>query len=65
MLDRIRTLVESAGYRVKGLALSISAAHTLGRESGIRSETLQRYHPPCRRGRRPGDARSLWELRAA
>ncbi len=66
MLDRFRSLAESAGYRVKGLAPSASAARTLGRESGIRSETLQRYlarHAGIVEGR--ATPRSLRELRAA
>ena len=52
--------------RVKGLAPSASAARTLGRESGIRSETLQRYltrHAGVVEGR--ATPRSLRELRAA
>ena len=66
MLDRFRSLAESAGYRVKGLAPSASATRTLGRESGIRSETLQRYltrHAGVVEGR--ATPRSLRELRAA
>ena len=66
MLDRFRSLAESAGYRVKGLAPSASAARTLGRESGIRSETLQRYltrHAGVAEGR--ATPRSLRDLRAA
>ena len=66
MLDRFRTLAESAGYRVKGLAPSASAARTLGRESGIRSETLQHYltrHAGVAEGR--ATPRSLRDLRAA
>ena len=43
MLDRLRTLAESRGYRAAGLAPSASAARTLERESGIESETLQRF----------------------
>ncbi len=43
MLKRFRTLAESRGYSLKGLAPSASAARTLGKESGIRSETLQRF----------------------
>ena len=43
MLKRFRTLAESRGYTLKGLAPSASAARTLGQESGIRSETLQRF----------------------
>ncbi len=66
MLDRFRSLAESAGYQVKGLAPSASAARTLDRESGIRSETLQRYltrHAGVAEGR--ATLRSLRELRAA
>ena len=66
MLDRFRSLAESAGYQVKGVAPSASAARTLGRESGIRSETLQRYltrHAGVVEGR--ATPRSLRELRAA
>ena len=66
MLDRFRSLAENAGYQVKGLAPSASAARTLGRESGIRSETLQRYltrHAGVVEGR--ATPRSLRELRAA
>ena len=51
---------------MKGLAPSASAARTLGRESGIRSETLQRYltrHAGVVEGR--ATPRSLRELRAA
>ena len=43
MLKRFRSLAEYRGYHVKGLAPSASAARTLGNESGIRSETLQRF----------------------
>ena len=43
MLKRFRSLAEYRGYNVKGLAPSASAARTLGQESGIRSETLQRF----------------------
>ena len=43
MLDRARTLAERKGWRVAGLAPSASAAQTLARESGIESETLQRF----------------------
>ena len=43
MLKRLRTLAESRGYDVAGLAPSASAARTLERESGIGSETLQRF----------------------
>ena len=64
MLDRFRVLAESAGYRVAGLAPSASAARTLGQESGIRSETLQRFlarHAGFAEGR--GTARSLRDMR--
>ena len=43
MLKGFRSLAEYRGYNVKGLAPSASAARTLGHESGIRSETLQRF----------------------
>ncbi len=43
MLKRARTLLEKRGYRVRGLAPSASAARTLEEESGIGSETLQRF----------------------
>ena len=43
MLARVRTLAEKKGWRMMGLAPSASAAHTLSRESGIASETLQRF----------------------
>ncbi|MCY3701507.1 MAG: conjugative relaxase [Rhodospirillales bacterium] len=43
MLKRLRVLAESRGHRVVGLAPSVSAAHTLEQESGIASETLQRF----------------------
>ena len=43
MLDRLRALSESRGYRTMGLAPSASAARTLERESGIGSETVQRF----------------------
>ena len=43
MLKRLRVLGESRGYRTMGLAPSASAANTLGNESGIESETLQRF----------------------
>ena len=43
MLKRLRTLGESRDYRAMGLAPSASAARTLERESGIESETLQRF----------------------
>ena len=65
MLERFRSLAERSGYRVKGLAPSASAARTLGRSSGIRSETLQRYlarHAGIAEGR--ATPRSLRELRA-
>ena len=43
MLDRARTLAEKKGWRVVGLAPSASAVRTLEAESGIKSETLQRF----------------------
>ena len=43
MLDRARVLAEKSGHRIVGLAPSASAARTLGAESGIKSETLQRF----------------------
>ena len=64
MLDRLRTLAESRGYRSAGLAPSASAARTLERESGIESETLQRFlarHAGIAEGR--GTAREHHNLR--
>ncbi|MXY40400.1 MAG: relaxase domain-containing protein [Rhodospirillaceae bacterium] len=43
MLARARTLAEKKGWRMVGLAPSASAANTLNAESGIGSETLQRF----------------------
>ena len=43
MLNRARTLAERKGWRMVGLAPSASAARTLATESGIESETLQRF----------------------
>ena len=43
MLDRARTLAEKKGWRMVGLAPSASAVQTLAAESGIKSETLQRF----------------------
>ena len=43
MLKRARALLEKRGFDVKGLAPSASAAQTLAAESGIESETLQRF----------------------
>ena len=43
MLHRARTLAERKGWRMVGLAPSASAVQTLARESGIESETLQRF----------------------
>ncbi len=43
MLDRARALAEKKGFRVAGLAPSASAVRTLAAESGIESETLQRF----------------------
>ena len=43
MLDRARALAERKGWRVAGLAPSAAAVQTLAAESGIESETLQRF----------------------
>ena len=43
MLERARTLAEKKGWRMVGLAPSASAVQTLAAESGIGSETLQRF----------------------
>ena len=43
MLDRARVLAERKGWHMAGLAPSASAARTLEGESGISSETLQRF----------------------
>ena len=43
MLNRARALAEKKGYRMMGLAPSASAVQTLAAESGIESETLQRF----------------------
>ena len=43
MLNRARTLAEKKGFRMLGLAPSASAVQTLATESGIESETLQRF----------------------
>ena len=43
MLARARALAEKKGWRMVGLAPSASAANTLHQESGIGSETLQRF----------------------
>ncbi len=43
MLSRVRALAEKRGFTVRGLAPSASAARTLAAESGIESETLQRF----------------------
>ena len=66
MLKRLRVLAESRGYRTVGLAPSASAAKTLANESGIGSETLQRFlarHDGVAHGR--GTAEGLRRLRAA
>ena len=66
MLNRFRSLAESRGYRVAGLAPSASAARTLERESNIESETLQRFlahHAGIAAGR--GTPKGLRNLRAA
>ena len=65
MLKRLRTLVESRDCRAVGLAPSASAARTLYRESGIESETLQRFlarHAGVIAGR--GTAKGLRHLRS-
>ena len=65
MLKRLRVLGESRGYRAVGLALSASAAPTLGQESGIGSETLQCFlarHAGLIEGR--GTAKGLRNLRS-
>ena len=43
MLNRARTLAGKKRWRMVGLAPSASAARTLAAESGIESETLQRF----------------------
>ena len=43
MLNRTRALVEKKGWCMVGLAPSASAVRTLAAESGIESETLQRF----------------------
>ena len=43
MLNRARALAEKKGWRMAGLAPSASAVQTLAAESGIESETLQRF----------------------
>ena len=43
MLDRARALAEKKGWCMAGLAPSASAVRTLAAESGIESETLQRF----------------------
>ena len=66
MLKRLRVLAESRGYNAIGLAPSASAARTLANESGIDSETLQRFlarHDGIAQGR--GTAAGLRKLRAA
>ena len=64
MLNRRRTLAESRGYYTTGLAPSGSAARTLERESGIESETIQRFlarHEGIVEGR--GTPKGLRQLR--
>ena len=66
MLNRLRVLTEHRGYKVAGLAPSASAARTLEAESGIASETLQRFlarHEGIAEGR--GTAKGLRDLRAS
>ncbi len=43
MLNRARALAEKKGWHMVGLAPSASAVQTLAAESGIESETLQRF----------------------
>ena len=43
MLKRARALLEKRRFDIRGLAPSASAAQTLAAESGIESETLQRF----------------------
>ncbi len=43
MLERARGLADKKGWRMIGLAPSASAVRTLSAESGIESETLQRF----------------------
>ncbi len=43
MLNRARALAEKRGFRMMGLAPSASAVQTLAAESGMKSETLQRF----------------------
>ncbi len=43
MLKRTRVLAEKKGWRMMGLAPSASAVQTLAAESGMQSETLQRF----------------------
>ena len=43
MLNRARALAEKKGWRMVGLAPSASAVRTLAAESGVESETLQRF----------------------
>ena len=66
MLNRLRTLAKHRGYEVMGLAPSASTARTLEAESGIASETLQRFlarHEGIAEGR--GTAKGLRNLRAS
>ncbi len=65
MLKRLRVLAGSRGYNAVGLAPSASAARTLETESGISSETLQKFlarHDGIAQGR--GTAEGLRRLRA-
>ncbi len=66
MLNRVRSLAERRDCRVMGLAPSASAARTLGEESGIESQTLQRFlarHAGIAEGR--GSAKGLRNLRSS
>ncbi len=66
MLKRLRTLAVSRDYLAMGLAPSASAARTLHQESGIESETLQRFlarNAGVIKGR--GTVKGLRQLRAS
>ena len=43
MLDRARALAAKSGYRMIGVAPSASAVRTLAAETGIETQTLQRF----------------------
>ena len=66
MLNRVRSLAERRDYKMRGLAPSASAARTLANESGIETETLQRFlarHAGSAEDR--GSAKGLRNLRAS